>query len=299
MEPTPLSPIQWQSLVQWVPGETRRSSEGLGWNGLGLRSYRYEGQYVEVPEMLDYLFVSNDGGAFPLRRSFGGAWKTALLERGSTSLLSRKQTSRWDWNQTAFVTHLYLSKPLVDAVACEVLDGRSGEAVLNDILCTNDPLVRATIVSLTREVASGGIGGSLYADELARSLILHLLRGFNPRTPAQAVAQGELSAPMRRHLCDYIEEHLADTITLDDLAVEVGLPPWAFTRRFKASFGLPPYGYVQRLRVERAGRLLTESALSISEIAALCGFSDQSHLTRLFRRRFGMPPGKFRRHAHT
>ena len=95
-----------------------------------------------------------------------------------------------------------------------------------------------------------------------------------------------------RRAREYIEQRYADNILLDDLARAVNQSPFHLLRVFRAEVGLPPHAYLTQVRVRHAKRLLA-SGLSIAEAAALTGFSDQSHLTRHFKRLIGMTPGQF------
>lgn len=79
-----------------------------------------------------------------------------------------------------------------------------------------------------------------------------------------------------------------------DLARAVGLSVRAFERAFVAEYGLPPQQYLKRLRLQIASRRLVATKESLAEIAAACGFSDQSHFTREFRHLTGMTPGRYR-----
>lgn len=82
---------------------------------------------------------------------------------------------------------------------------------------------------------------------------------------------------------------------LTDLAREVGRHPIYVARAFRARFGCAVGEYARCLRVERARRLLHHRSLSLSNIAARAGYSDQSHLSRDFRRAFGQSPGAYRK----
>jgi transcriptional regulator GlxA family with amidase domain len=68
----------------------------------------------------------------------------------------------------------------------------------------------------------------------------------------------------------------------------------AFERAFAAEYGVPPQHYLKRLRLQIASRRLVATRENLAEIAAACGFADQSHFTREFRRLTGMTPGKYR-----
>ncbi len=95
-----------------------------------------------------------------------------------------------------------------------------------------------------------------------------------------------------RRARDYLHAHVADSVTLRELAAVAGLSMHRLARTFGAQVGMPPHAYQVQLRVLRAKQLL-EAGHSIGETAATCGFYDQAHLTTQFRRRIGVTPGHF------
>jgi transcriptional regulator GlxA family with amidase domain len=80
-----------------------------------------------------------------------------------------------------------------------------------------------------------------------------------------------------------------------DLVRVVRFAPNRFDRVFKKTFDCTPHQYVMRMRIAHAQRLLLRTDDSLSKIAAACGFGNQSHLSNLFRKMMGQPPGKWRR----
>ncbi|HTC08754.1 MAG TPA: helix-turn-helix domain-containing protein [Acetobacteraceae bacterium] len=116
-----------------------------------------------------------------------------------------------------------------------------------------------------------------------------------PRPPEAATpARGGVSPGAMRRLHEYVEAHLGEHIDLGVLAGIAGLSVFHFAREFKQSTGVTPHHYLVRKRVERARHMLAGTDFSLSEIALAAGFSDQSHLTRHFRRMLGTTPGEFR-----
>jgi AraC family transcriptional regulator len=94
---------------------------------------------------------------------------------------------------------------------------------------------------------------------------------------------------------EYIEEHLGAGPSLEQMAAVARLSAYHFARQFKATTGLPPHQYVILRRVERAKQLLQGGGdLSLAEVAAHAGFSDQSQFTHHFKRLLGVTPGQFR-----
>ncbi len=99
--------------------------------------------------------------------------------------------------------------------------------------------------------------------------------------------------PIRvRRMRDYIHDHMDESLTLSDLAETAGVGRFQAIRLFRAAMGLPPHAYLVQCRVQSAARLL-RSGTSPAEAATAVGFADQSHLTRHFKRTFGVTPGVF------
>jgi len=93
----------------------------------------------------------------------------------------------------------------------------------------------------------------------------------------------------------YIEDNLGSKIAIGEVADVVALSKSHFSRAFKQCLGSSPMTYVATRRVERAKIMMTSSRDSLSDIALACGFADQPHFTRCFRRVVGMSPGLWRR----
>ena len=93
----------------------------------------------------------------------------------------------------------------------------------------------------------------------------------------------------------YVEGNLGSKIAVRDMADLVALSTSYFSRTFKRSVGCAPMTYVAARRVERAKLMMTSTRERLAVIALACGFADQSHLNRHFRRAVGMSPGLWRR----
>ena len=91
----------------------------------------------------------------------------------------------------------------------------------------------------------------------------------------------------------FLEKNFAVLVSLKKLAGIAELSPYHFTRVFAREMGLPPHAYQVKLRLERAKELI-ESGMAISDIAIETGFTDQSHLTRHFKKRFGTLPSRYK-----
>ncbi len=286
-----------ERLPEWVPGRVLLDSKDLNWRRVSLRAYEYPGQDVIVPAMRDFMLVGYQRGSTPMQRRFEGRWKRDRLGPGATSLLTRAQQAHWNWVEPIEVTHVYLSPTLVAEVASEAMERHVSEVRLADVLRTEDPVMAHCMAAIAEEARQGGLGGALYVESMARALIVHLLRRYASISMKPARSAAELSPEQRRKIVDYVEENLSEPLDLAEMGSVLGLPPCLFAKLFRQSFGRPPYADVVSRRLARAEKLLATSELAIKEIAALCGFSDQAHLTRLFARAHGVPPAAWRKRA--
>jgi AraC family transcriptional regulator len=157
-----------------------------------------------------------------------------------------------------------------------------------------DPQLTAIASLFQHEIETGGLGGNLYAASLRNILNIHLLRHCSTFTPRSFSLKSNLSSAQLDRIVDYIETHLSQTIHLSNLAAIVRMSESHFSRSFKQSTGIAPHQYVLKHRVERAKQLLLKSQLSILEVALECGFAHPGHLSRHFKRIFGITPNKFR-----
>jgi AraC-like DNA-binding protein len=111
-------------------------------------------------------------------------------------------------------------------------------------------------------------------------------------TPGQMAGPGsEFGAVLA-----YIRDHYHAPITNRQLARLAHMSVRTFERKFLSSFHLTPQKYLRKLQLRMASRALVYTSQALAEVASGCGFSDQSHFTRAFRRQFGRTPREYRVH---
>lgn len=97
-----------------------------------------------------------------------------------------------------------------------------------------------------------------------------------------------------RQASEWMQSHLHRAVSIAEVAGQLGLSPSYFARAFRAATGQPPHQWILQRRIELALQLLTEPGLPLGQIAAACGFADQSHFCRVFTSRMGMAPSRWR-----
>jgi len=100
--------------------------------------------------------------------------------------------------------------------------------------------------------------------------------------------------PLVNKAIDHAERHLGAELSLAELADAVATSPRTLIRRFRASLGDTPLGYVQKMRVDRAKRMLATSSLSLERIVERSGYSDISSFRKVFRAHTGLTPADYR-----
>lgn len=134
-----------------------------------------------------------------------------------------------------------------------------------------------------------------YCEALA-IIMAHELSAIHRRSACRWPSiRGGLAAWQQRLVVAHIQDHLAEQISLADLATLVELSRYHFCRAFKQSFGVPPHRYHINRRIERAKTLLVNTPLSITEMAIALGFSETSSFSTAFREATGAAPTDYRR----
>lgn len=281
-------------LPHWVPGRLTVRSPEEGWDGLSVRGYRYSGSDVEVPRMRDYVVVAYRRGVTPMRRRIDGEWIEERLRPGDVSLLTRAAESHWVWPEEIDVVHVYITQEELAATCRQMYERDVQDVELHDTVKADDPAIHRTAMQIAHEAALGAAGSRLMVDSLSRQLAVHILRRHAHVQFRERGSGDRLTFLQERVVRDYVHEHLGENVSLDDLAGSVGLSRFHFSRRFRRTVGTTPHDFVLQQRVDRARTLLQRTDTPLLDIACRCGFADQSHLTREFKKRVGETPGRYR-----
>jgi AraC family transcriptional regulator len=159
-----------------------------------------------------------------------------------------------------------------------------------------DQAVWDTALKLKAEVGNSDPSSPRYAEALSLVLMHELIRLERATPEATRPLRGGLPARQQKRVMEFIEEHLADDISLATLAELVDLSLYHFARAFKQSFGVPPHHYHMARRMDRAKSLLRRSAFSVTQIGIQIGFRETSSFTRAYRKFAGVSPSQYRRH---
>ena len=294
----PLAPLDLRKIA---PIEAAAASDRLGW--VGLEADRYcEAPAFEFssPAITHHRLVLYTRPPEQLDLLYEGVKRHRPPPAGAISLVPAGSPHRVRSSGCKDELHICLEPGLVARVAAEAFGLDPARLTVPPLDGLDLPHLRAAMLAVDAELMAGAAGGRLAAESLANVLAVHLIRHvLAPRRPERG-RDGVLPRGRLRAVFEHVEEHLDAGLTLEQMAAVARLSAYHFARQFKAATGLPPHQFVILRRVERAKVLLQGSGdLSLAEVAAHAGFSDQSQFSNHFKRLLGVTPGQFRTRVRT
>lgn len=157
----------------------------------------------------------------------------------------------------------------------------------------DNPFIRLLCEQLLQRMRAGD-ASNMYREAASRFVLASLLDALDARR--RPPASGGLASWQLRRVCDFLIEHIAEEISLPQLAAIAELSPFHFCRAFKQSTGLPPHAWLIARRVEEAQKLMCEHPeMGLTEIALCVGYQSQAAFGVAFKRATGATPGRWRR----
>lgn len=159
-----------------------------------------------------------------------------------------------------------------------------------------DPVMRRLTAALAAAEAAHDSHSAICADALRLAI---LTRQFTQGETGPAGHQAGRNARSLqkwrlKRVLEYIDQNLAEKISLQDLATVAGLSRMHFAAQFRAAAGLRPHEFLLKRRIERAEELLKQGDISLVEVALTVGFQTQAHFTTVFKRFAGDTPYQWR-----
>jgi AraC-like DNA-binding protein len=153
-----------------------------------------------------------------------------------------------------------------------------------------DRALRQALVNAHAALATEPAG--LAVDEAVLAAVAALRPHLRPGPSPRMRGRPEHTAVRRARA--HLRESWDQRVTLTELTAVAGLSRFELVRRFREQTGVTPHAYQSNLRIEHARRLLG-AGTPPAAVAAICGFADQPHLTRTFKRAVGVSPGRYAR----
>jgi AraC family transcriptional regulator len=211
---------------------------------------------------------------------------------GKLCILPAGHESAWVVNGEIRLAHLYIGPEQFALNCVTMLDREPREMALREDTFIDDPM-QATRFRQLIQLNWSEPGERLLTSSLAHEMLSHtMLHQVGLREGLRL--KGGLAPHLRRRLVEFIDSHVADPLSLGQLAGMCALSEYHFARMFRESFGVPPHQYLLARRLSRARDLLRSSTKTFGDIALDCGFGSASHFSNRFRQAVGATPGAYR-----
>lgn len=244
---------------------------------------------IEAPSSSNTAIVIHLGPSVDIACRRGGQSHRGLAVHGDVDIVPPHVASRWEVKKRDTALIIGVDGALLRSIAEE--RGLQRVEILNRFQM-RDPQIEHIGWALKAEIETRATG-RLYTDSLATALAVRLVERHSSAMRFKQDACS-LSGRRLRSVIAYIEDNLAQDLSLRTLASVADIGISQFKKAFRESRGLPVHQYVIQRRVDRAAALLRDSKLPIGQIAAEAGFAHQSHLARHLRRVAGVSPAELR-----
>jgi len=246
----------------------------------------------------DHVLGLTISGSHRLRQEVDGRVFHSRSDPGCVQLMPARLKITTEASLSPRVMALFMPDAFLSRVIAEHWGADSRNVEILWQTPTRDAVAESVMMRLVCEAKTGSPSGRLYAESACEFLANHVIRMYSSMQAQTPPALGGLPAGRLKMVLEYIQDNLAQSISLRQLSELSGVSARHFERAFRQALGVPPHTFVVARRVAAARDLLLgQRGLTIDEIAVKTGFSSGSHLAAAFRRATGYSPAEFRRQA--
>ena len=274
--------------------ELIQGSDGLGWNNMVAALTRSQPLEDFVPANSS-LFFAVPLENMPLAIETEGRIHQAEMPADSHGIIAPGVSYTVELQRPGTFFYLFIKNEILVNVADEIFGKRLDDVDMFSPLQETDKGLQSLLHSC-RHMLNESHDSSFRSDYIAQAIVAQFYTKHTQLRDVPRVMDSRvpLSQGQMKRVNDYLQAHLHGTFQIADLAASIGLSRTVFFERFVHTMKYTPNQYLQILRVNRAKQLLHDRKLSLVDVAFACGYADQSHLSRFFKRFVGVSPGKYR-----
>ncbi|AJC22374.1 AraC family transcriptional regulator [Pandoraea pulmonicola] len=275
-------------------GQRKRllSSASLGWSGIGAEMFGIAAGSHRIPAIAHHRVAVHVGRPVRTTCRCDGKRTSRIQSHGDADVVPAGFDGEWTDDASCTIFSIWFAADFAQ-VTCERLGSTGTAAQIRPRAQWRDGRFQQLAWALLAELEAAETSDPLYAESLGTAMLVRLA-GVDAR---QERTRRMLSARAAARVIDYIEAHLDERLSLNDLAALVDLSATHFKVLFRETMGTPVHQYVVTRRLERAKTLLQQGHLSVSQVALEAGFAHQSHLAAWMKRRLGVTPRDIARGA--
>ncbi|MGA8258902.1 MAG: AraC family transcriptional regulator [Arenicellales bacterium] len=221
--------------------------------------------------------------------------ETETYPAGVTVIYDLRSDVAFAWRSPFHCVQALVPRKVLDTIASE-----AGAPRIDGLRCQpgvgmEDPVIRHLLSSLLPCLRNPDEANEVFVNQVALAVGAHIAQAYGGVRLQRQARRGGLAPWQEQRAKELLRASLDAPIPLARLAQACGLSSRHFARAFRQSTGVPPHRWLLKERVERAKKLLQDPDTALADIALSCGFSDQSHFTRVFSATLGTSPGAWRR----
>jgi len=247
----------------------------------------------------DRLFYVNDkqhtlslylSGGYQTHRTdvnsgFGAPGKFCLMPKGVESY--------WQLGETQQFMHLYFNDDYLKQLALKVFDIDPRMLQLPELTFTTDLATEALFRHCMANSDWLNSDNHLSMEQVTNTILVSMLQNMGG-AKLNTTVKGGLSPSIASLTCDFMQANFHRQIYLSELATLGQLSEYHFCRMFKQSFAQTPQAYLLTIRIEQVKLRLQTKKDNLAVIALQCGFANQSHMGRYFKKLVGISPRQYR-----
>jgi AraC family transcriptional regulator len=217
------------------------------------------------------------------------------LRAGESCLYDLKRDPTALLDKPYHLLSFYLPRAALDAIADDANAPRIRDLSYEPGAGVNDVTISGLGSLLLPALSHPDQAHPLFVDHVLLAVGVHVAQTYGGMRPVSRPIRGRLAPWQERRAREFLRANIKRGVALKEVARESGLSVGYFSHAFRRTLGVAPHQWLIEQRVVLSKEKLRDDGLSLSDVATECGFSDQSHLTRVFRQRFGLTPGAWRR----
>jgi AraC family transcriptional regulator len=242
----------------------------------------------------DGVALARQRNAFGVREPEKARLQIVPFPHGTVSIVNLALDPTADPNDMSDCFNFLIPRATFDQLADGHGADRIAELAVRPGIAANDPIVLHLGDCLIPAIERYDATNDQFVDRITTALNIHFARVYGGMNFLRPLVSGGLAPWQLRLARDTINAHLEEGLSLEQLAHERKLSVTHFAKAFARSTGISPHRGLMQRRVDVAKDLLLTTDSSLVEISLKCGFSDQSHFTRVFAEATGETPGRWR-----
>lgn len=271
-----------------------RDSAGMGWSNM-VAAFTHSQPLEDFSPANSYLFFAVPLENMPLAIQTEGKIHEAEMPAHSHGIIAPGVSYTVELQRPGNFFYLSIKNEVLVNVADEIFGKRLDDVDMYSPLQETDKSLQSLLNSCMHMLSEPHDSG-FRSDYIAQVIVAQFYSKHTQLRDIPRVIDSKvpLSQGQMLRVNDYLQANLHGAFQVADLAACIGLSRTVFFERFVHTMKYTPNQYLQILRIKRAKQLLRDRKLSLVDVAFACGYADQSHLSRFFKRFVGVSPGKYR-----